>query len=185
VLQTLQHGDDEQRWAAARLAAEVPDGATALIAALPREAVPRVREAMLTSLSRIGSAQSFDAIVILLRSDDASTRAAALDALRPMMPVHWQRLPQLLSDADSDVRVLSCELARSLSGADATQMLGELLLRETQPNVCAAAIDVLAEVADTSALPFLAHCASRFADIPFLVFAIKIATTRIQAQPNR
>src|SRR6476659_2033288 len=58
ALQALKTGTTEQRWAAARMAAEVAGGVEALAAALPVEADARVREAILTSLSRIGSAQS-------------------------------------------------------------------------------------------------------------------------------
>jgi HEAT repeat protein len=181
VLQHLKTGTTEQRWSAARVAADIDGGVDALTAALVGESDTRVREAMLTTLSRIGSSQSFNAIVSLLRSDDASVRASALDALRSMTDITWF-LPSLLSDTDSDIRVLSCELARGLPSATATQMLCDLLDQESNPNVCAAAIDVLAEVGNAQALPHLAQCAARFKDIPFLSFAIQIASDHLLTQ---
>lgn len=182
MLQALASDNVEQRWTAARMAADVAGGAEALAAALPIETDARVREAMLTSLSRIGSPQSVNAIVPLLRSDDANLRAGALDALSAMVGTYREFLPALLRDSDNDVRILSCELVRGLPSADATSLLCNLLVQEQDPNVCAAAIDVLAEVGGIEALPVLAQCENRFSATPFLGFAIKIATDRIVSQ---
>lgn len=182
VLHALAHGDADARWSAARAAASLPGGAEALAAALPNEQDTRVREAMLTSLARIGSPRSVNAIVPLLRVDEASVRTSALDALRAMPEAVRTQLPGLLRDDDSDVRILSCEIARTLPRDEATVLLGDLLAHETEANVCAAAIDVLAEVGGPAALPALERCAERFAGTAFLEFAIRIARGRIQAQ---
>ena len=82
-----------------------------------------------------------------LRSDDASLRTGALDALRAMpAAARAAHLPGLLADPDADVRLLSCELVRDLPEAEANRLLADLLERETEANVCAAAIEVLAEI---------------------------------------
>ena len=62
-------------------------------------------------------------------------------------------MASLLDDSDSDVRILATELARNMPAADATHVLCTLLEHEQHPNVCAAAIDVLAEVGTRDALP--------------------------------
>jgi HEAT repeat protein len=182
VLKLLISGDQEERWSAARAAANEPNATDALVTALRSETDPRVREAMFTSLARIGSPQSIDAIVRFLRMDDASLRTGALDALRILHDFNRDQLTALMSDADSDVRLLSCEVLRGLPGREATQMLCDLLQRESEPNVCAAAIDVLAEVGDATALPVLSECETKLRDTPFLAFAIKIAKARILEQ---
>ena len=61
-----------------------PDGVALLAAALARESDPRVREAIFTGLARIATPESAAAVVPYLRSDDASLRTGALDALRAM-----------------------------------------------------------------------------------------------------
>jgi HEAT repeat protein len=188
VLTGLGSANPEERWTAARLAAERPESAAALAATLPRETDPRVREAMFTSLAslaRIGTPESIAGMLPMLRSDDAALRTGALDALRSSVIATHELLPQLLSDSDVDVRILSCELARSLTSEEASQSLCALLARETEINVCAAAIEVLAEVGTDAALPVLARCAQRFSQVPFLTFAIKLATDRIAAAGNR
>jgi len=182
VLRGLVSTDAEERWTAARAAPDVAGATDALIAALRAETDVRVREAMLTSLARINSRESIDAILALLRTDDASSRTGALDTLRAMGSAMRDHLPQLLTDADSDVRVFGCELARALPGPEATRLLCDLLAREAEVNVCGAAIDVLSEIGEAEALPVLVECAARFRDSPFLGFAIKVATDRIVAQ---
>lgn len=177
----LRSADPDERWAAARAAAELPDSAAALAAALPRETDPRVREAMFTSLARIGTREDITPILPMLRSNDAALRMGALDALRSSVTLAREALPHLVSDPDSDVRILSCELARCLPSEDASRTLCALLVHEREVNVCAAAIEVLAEVGNPAALPTLAQCAQRFSQVPFLGFAIQAATDRITA----
>jgi hypothetical protein len=140
---------------------------------------------MFTSLARIGTRDSVARILPLLRSDDSALRTGALDALRSSQVAAPEFLPQLLSDPDVDVRILSCELARNLPDEEASRSLCALLANEREINVCAAALEVLAEVGDESALPTLAQCAGRFAQIPFLSFAIQLATDRITAASRR
>ena len=182
VLGNLASDRTDDRWAAARAAADVPDATMALAAALRSESDARVREAMFTSLARIGTSESADEVISFLRSDSANLRAGALDALRTMIGGMPELIPRLLGDSDVDIRILSCELARTLPGPEATTLLCTLLAGEQDGNVCAAAIDVLAEVGGPAALPALAECAQRFHDSPFLGFAIKTATDRINSQ---
>ena len=77
------------------------------------------------------------------------------------------------------MRLLATELARNMKACDATQLLCDLIEHERHPNVCAAAIEVLAEVGTPQALPALEKCAARFAATPFLPFAISMAIARI------
>ncbi len=182
VIGNLVSDRSDDRWAAARAAADVPDATLALAAALRNENDVRVREAMFTSLARIGTRESADILIAFLRSDNANLRAGALDALRIMIGGMRELLPRLLGDRDVDIRILSCELARSLPGPEATTLLCTLLAAEQEGNVCAAAVDVLAEVGNPAALPCLAECAHRFRHSPFLGFAIKTATDRINSQ---
>jgi len=57
-----------------------------------------------------------------------------------------------------------------------------LLAAEQEINVCAAAVDVLAEVGSSDALATLNECARRFGESPFIAFAIEIVIHRITSQ---
>ncbi len=173
------HGDPAPGGAIA--ANRFRDGTKALAEALMAEADPRVREAIFTSLVRIGSQQCVAAVIPCLRQDDAALRTGALDALRAMIGAVSPVLPALLADPDADIRLLACDLLRELPAAEATRMLCDVLSRETEANVCAAAVDVLADVGTIEALPALRATAARFSDVTFLGFAVKIAMERIHA----
>ncbi len=175
----LASGEPDARWAAARALAGSVENAELLGRALQSETDPRVREAIFTSLARIGTAASVEAVAPWLRSDEAELRTAALDALRAMPHAAGERLPALLGDPDPDVRLLACEIARALPGPAAGVLLCTLLETEPEPNVCAAAIEVLAEIGGPDALPALARCKGRFADQPFLAFSVAVAAERI------
>jgi hypothetical protein len=179
LLADLNSPDVEVRWRAARGIAPDPKFVAPLTKALEGETVPRVREAILTKLMRIGDQASVRALLPYLRAQDASVRNAAIDALRAMPDATLPFITSLLSDADSDVRILAAELVRDMPAAKATSLLVALLDRETHPNVCVAAVEVLTELGTPDALPVLRACAERFADTPFLPFAISHAITRI------
>jgi HEAT repeat protein len=201
----LHTGTTDERWHAARalgLAADTAgrtgereaapgeimasgalrDGTKILAEALKTETDLRVREAIFTSLVRIGSQECVDAVIPCLRGDDAALRTGALDALRAMIGAVRPVLPALLADPDADIRLLACDLARELPSAEATSLLCDVLSRETEANVCAAAVDVLADVGGAEALPVLQATAARFGDVTFLNFAVKIAMERILAE---
>jgi HEAT repeat protein len=178
----LTEGTDEERWTAARAAGETPEGLSILKDALSREANSRVREAIFTSLARIQTAESAEAVLPYLGSDDAGLRAGALDALRAMPTATAHHIARVLKDSDPDVRLLGCELVRNQPSEDANYLLGNLLSTESKANVCAAAVEVLAEVGSPELLPLLTECAARFPDDPFLAFAVQIASERIGSQ---
>jgi hypothetical protein len=180
----LHSANAQDRWEAARQLAEFAGAATVLSRHLTEEQDERVREAVLTSLAKINNDESFDAILPYLRVDDAAIRTAALDALKLMPDVAGARLDVLLHDPDADVRVLACDLARAVPPAIAQKSLAAILASEAEINVCAAAIDLLAEIGTPEILPELALCAERFS-APFLNFSVQIATNQINARSAR
>ena len=121
-------------------------------------------------------------VLPFLRSDDSLVRTGASDALTAMQSTAWPAIAALLRDPDPDVRVLACGLVRDMPGETVLPLLCALLDSEPEPNVCAAAVDSLAEIGGAEALPVLARCKERFAATPFLEFAIKIAMDRVRSQ---
>jgi HEAT repeat protein len=179
TLEALRSPSPDERWNAARALGDHPAAVAALAAALQAEHVPRVREAIVTALMRIGDEASVVALVPYIRSPDAALRAATIDALQSLPAATAPFLAALLRDADSDVRILAIELVRGMPPAEATRILCGLLEHEAHVNVCASAIDALAELGTVEALPVLRKCAERFAAEPFLPFAISVAIAHI------
>ncbi len=181
-LAALTAGSSDERWAAARACPVTPGGIEALSQALAKEVDATVREAQFTRLARAATPESAAAVIPFLRHDDASVRTGALDALRAMSHASEPYLASLLADPDPDVRLLACEIVRNIASTKADQLLCDLLEREEHANVCASAVEVLAEIGSAEALPFLARLADRFREEPFLIFAINVASKRIADQ---
>jgi HEAT repeat protein len=175
----LSSTDVEARWSAARALGSRAEAVPALSAALSVEQVPRVQEAIMTALMRIGDQASVFVLLPYLRSRDAGQRATAIEALQALPEKIMPFMTSLFGDSDTDVRILATELARNMPAKDATRVLCRLLENEQHPNVCAAAVDVLAEVGTRDAVPTLNACAERFSNTPFLPFAVSTAIARI------
>ena len=184
ALAALQNGTADQRWAAARAVSGMPGGLAALAKALAVEQDRHVREVILTSLAGSHCDEGIESILVFIRSDDAHLRTGAVDALRTTKAAIGPYLARLLSDPDADVRIVGCELSRNLPDHEAARLLCERLDVETEPNVCASAVEVLAEVGGTAALATLQRCAERFRGNPFLAFSIDATAARIRAQSN-
>lgn len=175
----LRAPSNEIRWSAARQLAQNPLNSRVLGEALATENDPRVREALFTGLAHIQTPEAVAFILPHIRSQDASVRAGAIDALSIIPQAVETQLPALLADSDPDVRLLACEIVRRLSAPIATKLLCDLLIREPLANVCGAAVEALSEVGDESALNALESCAARFPSEPFLLFSVKAVITRI------
>lgn len=179
----LASGSAETRWRAVRDIAALPDAPPILAGALARETDGHVRDAIFTSLSQ--SPQGLSFVLPYVRSDDAQLRTGALDALRSAAARIEPLLAEALADPDPDVRLLICEVVRELPSPAARRLMVALLETEPEVNVCGAAIEVLAEVGDASALSALDRCAQRFADEPFLAFSARVAAQRISGPRDR
>jgi len=177
----LREGTVDERWNAARSLGTDAAAASALGDALRLENHERVREAIFTSLATLNSQTSVAAVLPYLRSDDALIRTGALDALRAMPQAAAGHVANLLRDIDPDVRILACELARDAPSRDMAKALTELLDADHLVNVCAAAIDALADIGTAADIPTLQHCLARFPNEPFLAFSVKVATARLMS----
>ncbi len=191
VLAALASGTDDERWAAARAAAELPGG----VAALGRGAARRERvRACARRCSRPGAhrarRRASSAVLPFLRSDDASSAHGRLDALRAM---HERgsaaHLPRLLARPRCRrPRARAASSSREHARATRpTRCSATCSTREPEQNVCAAAVDVLAEIggargaAGAGALRGALSRQRRSS-----AFAIKVATDRIGSQsPSR
>lgn len=177
----LQSSDADLRWKAARAIGADASAVPAIATALQTESSTQVREALFTSLVTIGTPDAARAAARFVRSEDAAVRSGALDALEAMPEAVAPLLPELLRDADRDVRILSCELVRNLDATTAARLLSPLLESDAETSVCGAAIDVLAEIGSAGAVPALKACKARFPDEAFLGFAIDDAIDRAGA----
>ncbi len=169
-----------RRWAARDLAAHA-EAAPRLAARLLDDGNASVRAVLFSSLARIGGTRVVEAVLPLLRSEDAALRNGAIELLAGLPDAVAPHIEALLCDADSDVRIFSVNLLGLLPHPRVPQWLAGVLQSESQPNVVGAALDVLAEVGGPEMAEPLRHTAARFADDPFIAFAVGLTLQRIQA----
>ncbi|OYV36599.1 MAG: hypothetical protein B7Z81_07175 [Acidocella sp. 20-61-6] len=151
-----------------------------LVARLGVETDNTVRAALFSSLVAIGGTRTATLVAIFLRSDDPGLRNGAIEALKQFHIAAAPAVDALLDEEDSDLRLLAIEVTRAWPGRLAVPRLLQVIEREQNVNVCAAAVDVATELGTPELLGALARLRRRFADQPFLVFASDIARTRIQ-----
>ena len=181
LMTQLRSGDVEQRrWAARDLAAH-PQAAIALGEQLLREAAPSVREALFTSLTALASEAAAGALLPLLRSEDATLRNGAIEALAGMPQAVGPRIAGLLHDSDVDVRIFTVNLLGELHHPQVVAWLLQVLAHDADVNVVAAAVEVLAETGGPAHADALRAARARFADDDFIGFAIDMAIERVQA----
>lgn len=181
LLRQLADPQPQVRRHAARDLAAHPDAAEALGRALAAEADAAVREALFTSLTSLASEPAAQALVPLLRSEDAALRNGAIEALAGMPAAAAACMDRLLTDVDADVRIFAVNLLGELRHPEVPRWLGQVLRQDTQVNVVAAAVEVLTEVGSAQELPALRAARERFAGEAFIDFAIELAITRIEA----
>ena len=174
----LCSGDIGIRLAAVRVAGRLGE-AELLAEHLESESAPAVREAILTSLVRIGGVAAARPLVELLRSDDTLLRNAAIEALQSMGESVVPEIELLLDDPVADLRIYALNIAHSLRSARVPDLALRVIADDPHVNVCAAAIDVLAQVGRPEMAPALQAVADRFPDEPFLAFAVRAAIKRI------
>ncbi|AYO86170.1 HEAT repeat-containing PBS lyase [Methylobacterium sp. GXF4] len=168
----------ERRRAARELGA-FPEAGPLLCAHLAREPAASVRAVILTTLIRLKSPAVVEGLLPLLRSEDSALRNAAIEALQEMPMEVEPHVADLLADPDSDVRILAVNMLSLLPHPKAPDWLAEVVAREAHINVCAAAVDGLAEIGNERAIAPLQALAARFPDVPFIRFAAAAAIRRI------
>jgi HEAT repeat protein len=173
----LKSGDADTRRRAVRALGQRAQAVPVLMDALGRESDAAVIEAIFTALEAIPEAAQ--PLASLLRSDDAGLRNDAVEALQAMPDTVRPLLPGLLADGDADVRILAVEVVRCLPSSEVERLLCGMLEHEGDPNVCTAAVEVLAEAGTAEAAPTLRRLAARFASQSMLPFAVRIAIERI------
>jgi HEAT repeat protein len=167
-----------RRWAARDLAA-YPTAITTLCELLPTEPDFGVREAMFDTLHHLGNGAVVDGLVPLLRSDDAALRNSVIEVLQALPTFIDSKIRTLLADPDSDVRIFAIDILRAVPHPDAPYWLTEVLNQETHINVIGQALDCLVEIGSPDMIPMLNDLKQRFADQPYICFAVDTVLHRI------
>ncbi|QCW84798.1 HEAT repeat domain-containing protein [Methylotuvimicrobium buryatense] len=181
LIDAMESCDVNVRRLAARELAFYPEAAQTLVSCLKRECDSSVREVILTSLTRCDSPEFVEELADCLRSEDASLRNEVIEAMKAITVEVVPVMEQLLVDPDPDVRILAVNILESLRHPKVEQWLINIIERDSHVNVCAAAVDLLCELATEKSRPALEVFITRFSDEPYIRFAAELALYRIKA----
>jgi HEAT repeat protein len=179
LIKHLGSPDIAERRAAVRGLAGLPDSAVLLYEHLKVEKNNNVRSLVFVELINHKSLSVAGDLLCLLASEDANLRGGAIEALQEMPDEMAPHVESMLVDPDSDVRIGVVAVLAALRHPKVPIWLQEVIEHDSHVNVCAAAVDALAEVGEPRSLPALAALAKRFPDIAFVQFAVEAASRRI------
>jgi HEAT repeat protein len=179
LARALRSDEAAQRRQAARELARFPEGAPILCDHLEREPAVSVRSVIMTALIQSRARAAAEGLIRYLRSENTALRNEAIEALQEMPDEIAPHMEALLSDPDSDVRIFAVNILSVLRNARAPEWLHKVILDDGHVNVCAAAVDCLAEVGTPASIQALKKLRLRFGDQPFMTFAIDAALKRI------
>jgi HEAT repeat protein len=114
-----------------------------------------------------------------LASDEAFVRNHAVEAWQSLGTNDAFMAAALLTHPDRDVRILAITVLRVVPGKLIEPYLLTLLEMEGDPSVCAAAVDLLAELGSDEGIEVLRELAKRFNDEDSLRFAIDMAIVQM------
>nr|WP_321984553.1 HEAT repeat domain-containing protein [uncultured Lichenicoccus sp.] len=175
LLEALHHRGVDQRRRAARALAGDPETAFVLAACLPGEPDAGVRDALFAGLIQVGGLPAAEIFGRLLGSEDVNLRVGAVEALKHLEEDAIPVIDRLLGDPDPDSRMLAVEVLRAWSRSEAIPRLRRVIETDQHVNVCAAAVDVAAEIGTAALVGSLGGLRRRFAEDPFLIFAVDVA----------
>jgi HEAT repeat protein len=114
-----------------------------------------VQEAADSSLRKIGGSETVQAVLPLLRSDEAPVRNLSMDILREVGGQDMPSLVALIHDDDPDIRIFVADILGSTDNVMAVAPLCDALLRDPEVNVRYQAAVSLGELGKPEAAPCL------------------------------
>ncbi len=132
----LANKDKEKLREAAFQAGDARDlAAVPLLAELLKDDNLGVQEAADAALRRIGGRETVEAVLPLLRFDDAPVRNLSMDILRCVGGEHMDALMELVHDEDADIRIFASDILGTTGNERALKALCDMLLKDPEVNV--------------------------------------------------
>lgn len=135
-----------------------------------------IQEAADSSLRKIGGKETVQAVLPLLRSEDAPVRNLSMDILREVGSQDLTSLVNLIQDEDADIRIFVSDILGSTNNLLAVDPLCEALLKDPEVNVRYQAAVSLGELGMSEAAPCLNKA---IADEEWVQYSVIEALTKI------
>ncbi len=178
VLEDLKSDDNEVIREAAFQAGEMECAeAVPVLAELLKSNHLGLQEAADHALRSIGGKGAVQAVVPLLRSDDAPVRNLSMDILREVGAQDFPSLVELVHDEDPDIRIFATDILGSTDSFMAVDPLCDALLKDPEVNVRYQAAVSLGDLAN----PAAARCLNKaMQDDEWVQYAVIEALAKIK-----
>lgn len=150
-----------------------------LVAHISFEPDTRVRDIVIDRLVGTRDIEVARPLLGLVRSDNIGLRNAVVAALPLLGEALLPELQSLLDDADPAVRIAAVNVLQGMRGQRVVDLALAAVKDDLHVNVCAAAVDILAEAGGPDAVAPLRALVKRFPDVPFIAVAVAVAIKRI------
>jgi len=158
------------------------EGVDALLRILEQEESHVVIDAIGAELVKLDEEHApIEAILELLKSDNAFIRNLAISVLRDYGNAIKYYIVKYLIGEDRDLRIFAINVLGDVAFSESKEMLVELLENEQDVNVSMTAVDYLAEIGEESDIETLELLKERFSDEFYVTFAVDNAIKRIRA----
>jgi hypothetical protein len=185
LLADLASDQPEVRRGAVQVLSDMPEDLSEVLPALVRrvgaETDALVRTTLCAQLARHDRVEVVDGLIPHLASNDAGLRNAVSEVLSKTPASTALRIPQLLSDPDPDVRILTVMLLTGLRLTEVEGWLIQLIQGDGDPLVVAAAMGELIALAGARCEPVLRSARQRFPDDPFISFMTAESCTGVES----
>lgn len=155
--------------------------AVPVLAGLLRTGNLGIQEAADHALRKIGGKATVQAVIPLLRSDDAPARNLGMDILREVGDQDLQSLFSLMHDDDPDVRIFISDILGSTDNVTAVQPLGDALLKDPEVNVRYQAAVSLGELGRKEGARYLNQA---LGDEEWIQFAVIEALSKVRDESS-
>jgi len=113
-----------------------------------------------------------ESVMELLKLKNAYIRNLGIEVLRDYGDAIKYYIVKFLIGDDRDLRIFAINVLGDVSFAESRDMLIELLESEKDINVAMTAVDYMAEIGEEEDIPLLESLKERFADDPYVQFAV-------------
>lgn len=158
----------------------ITETAEMLAAQIASETSLARRAQRLALLIAMDTPEAAAALADLVAHSNAAVRGCGVDGLRRIDPaVGLPAIASLLANRSPDMRIRALDAIERVPDPEIEAWLTSLLDTETQSNVCAMVLDLLAEMGTQTAVSAIRSVRLRFANEPFVAFAADLALSQI------
>ncbi|MCW2315987.1 hypothetical protein M2322_001531 [Rhodoblastus acidophilus] len=173
AIRDLDAADPALRRHAAQTLRGRPDAVDALCRRLAVETERDVRAALLSNLIGQKSTHVADLLTSIFDKGGAALRNEVMEALWAMPAESIEKMQTMLASANAKARLLAVNVLSEIPHSHAVDLLEQVLLKESDVNICLAAVDGLTHSDDFRSVGRLTQFAARFPHVEQAQFVVR------------